>query len=168
VGPILATSTPVLLRIPAIGVVSPLISLGLNKDGSVEVPAPGANYDRAGWYRASPTPGALGPAVIIGHVDSATDDRSVFFSLGSLKPGARVEVSREDGIVAIFEIDRIQRYNKNAFPTELVYGNTNRAALRLITCGGPIDERTGHYRDNVIVWASLVGPTPTPTPMLEP
>ena len=168
VGPVLARSTPVSLRIPAIGVASQLIGLGKNKDGTVEVPAPGPNYNRAGWYRPSPTPGSLGPAVIIGHVDSATERRSVFFKLGSLKPGARVEVSRVDGITAIFEVDAIRRYNRNAFPTQLVYGNTNHAALRLITCGGPIDPKTGHYRDNVIVWASLVGPTPAPTPMLEP
>lgn len=168
VGPVLERSTPVSLRISSISVASPLIGLGQNKDGTVEVPSPGPNYDRAGWYRPSPTPGSLGPAVIIGHVDSATEPRSVFFKLGSLRPGARVEVGRVDGLTAVFEVDSVRRYNRNAFPTQLVYGNTDHAALRLITCGGPIDPKTGHYRDNVIVWASLVGPTPTPTPMLEP
>jgi len=155
-GLVLPSSVPVIIRIPAIGVSSPVQLLGQNSDGSMQVPAPGSpRYDQAGWYRYSPTPGALGPAVIAGHLDSV-DGPSVFFRLGSLHLNDAVLVTRADGSVAVFTIDGVRRYAKSSFPTQLVYGNTDHAALRLITCGGSIDPATGHYRDNVVVLASLV------------
>lgn len=155
VGPVLPASAPVTLAIPAIDVRSPVQRLGLTPEGTLEVPAPGPHYDEAGWYRYSPTPGSLGPAVIVGHLDSARG-RSIFFRLGGLKPHDRVLVTRADGSVAVFEVNAVRRYRKNQFPTQLVYGNTNHAALRLITCGGPIDRTSGHHRDNIVVLASLL------------
>ena len=121
------------------------------------MPQPGPDYDRAGWYRYSPTPGVLGPAIIVGHVDSAHGGPSVFFRLGELHPRDLVRVTRHDGTTAVFSVERVQRFAKRAFPTQMVYGNTDHPALRLITCGGPFDRRTGHYLDNVVVTASLVG-----------
>jgi len=156
VGQVLPASAPVALDIPAIGVSSRVQRLGQTAEGAMEVPAPGPHYDEAGWYRFSPMPGSLGPAVIAGHVDSATTGPSVFFRLSSLRPRDRVRVSRVDGSVAVFAVDEVRRFQKARFPSRLVYGNTDHAALRLITCGGPIDRDTGHYRDNVVVLASLV------------
>lgn len=156
VGPIMATSNPVSLAIPAIGVQSSLLSLGQTAQGSLEVPGPGPDYNKAAWYRLSPTPGSLGPAVILGHVDSKADGPSVFYRLGSLHPRDKVRITRADGSVATFAVDDVRRYHKTAFPTQLVYGNTDHAALRLITCGGPFDRDTGSYQDNIVVRASLV------------
>jgi sortase (surface protein transpeptidase) len=153
---VLPRSTPVALAIPAIGVRSALQRLGQTRAGTLEVPAPGPHYDEAGWYRFSPTPGSLGPSVIVGHVDSAADGPSIFFRLGSLRPHDKVRVTRADGTVAVFAVDDVRRYRKSHFPTQLVYGNTDHAALRLITCGGPLTP-AGHYRDNIVVRASLVG-----------
>lgn len=153
---VLPRSKPVAIDIPAIGVRSSLISLGLNADGTVQVPS-GNSYDRAGWYKYSPTPGSVGPAVILGHVSGA-DGASVFFKLRELRPGNKVMVARKDGSVAVFTIKRVRHYPKNRFPTELIYGNTNHAGLRLITCGGLFDSSTGHYLDNIVAFASLVGP----------
>lgn len=155
----MTSSAPVRLSIPAIGVSSTLLRLGQNADGTLEVPAPGPHYDQAGWYRYSPTPGAVGPAVIAGHVDSARGGPSVFFRLGKLRPGDTVSVARADGSVAVFAVDDVRRFPKAAFPTALVYGNTDHAALRLITCGGPFDRSSGHYLDNVVVTASLIRAT---------
>jgi hypothetical protein len=145
---------PVALTIGAIGVKTRLQRVGLAPDGSLEVPAPGPAYDVPGWYRYSPTPGSLGPSVIVGHVDSAADGPSVFWRLGSLRAHEIVQVTRADGSVAVFAIDDVRRFRKTSFPTKLVYGDTDHAALRLITCGGPLE--SGHYRDNVVVRASLV------------
>jgi hypothetical protein len=150
----MSRSKPVAIDIPAVGVHSALLSLGLNGDGTVQVPS-GATYDEAGWYRYSPTPGSIGPAVILGHV-TGPGRESVFFRLGELRPGNRVTVSREDGSVAVFQIERIRRYPKKRFPTELVYGNTDRASIRLITCGGMFNLSTGHFLDNVIAFGILV------------
>ena len=152
---VLPRSKPLVLDIPSIGVHSSLLSLGLNADGSVQVPS-GTSYDEAGWYRFSPTPGSLGPAVILGHVDSGARGASVFFDLGHLRPGNRVMVTRRDRSIAVFEVTGVRRYPKDRFPTQLVYGNTDHAALRLITCGGVFNFSTGHYVDNVVVFASLV------------
>jgi hypothetical protein len=155
-GPVLATSAPVALAIPAIDVRSRLLHLGLAADGSMEVPS-GTHYNLAGWYRYSPAPGALGPAIITGHVDSAAQGPSVFFRLGSLRPHDTVLITRADRSVAVFAVDDVRRYPKRRFPLKLVYGNTNHAALRLITCGGAFDRASGHYLDNIVVTASLEG-----------
>jgi hypothetical protein len=152
----LPRSKPVAIDIPAIGVHSVLLFLGLNSDGTVQVPW-GASFNQAGWYEHSPTPGSVGPSVILGHVDSGHYGASVFFKLGDLRPGDKAMVTRRDGRVAVFEVTGVRHYPKDHFPTDLVYGNTNNAALRLITCGGSFNFSTGHYVDNIIVFASLVG-----------
>jgi len=155
-GPRTVAAAPLAITIPAIGVRSPLLYLGLNADGTLAVPAPGPHYNEAGWYRYSPTPGSPGPAVIVGHVDSTAEGPSVFFRLASLRPHDTVLITRVDGTVAVFTVDAVQRYPKQHFPVQLVYSATNRAALRLITCGGRFDRSSGHYVDNVVVLASLV------------
>src|SRR4051794_9883361 len=158
-GLLLPAAAPTHLEVPAIGVSSDLLDLGLNPDGTVEVP-PLAADSRAGWFTGSPTPGALGPAVLLGHVDSAEYGPGVFFDLGALRPGDEVSVSREDGSVAVFAVDRVASFPKDAFPTLEVYGNTDHAALRLITCGGDFDAGTRIYLDNIVAFASLVSTHP--------
>jgi hypothetical protein len=153
----LPQSPPLVIEIPAIGVHSELQYLGLTADNRLEVPAPGPRFDEAAWYKYSSTPGSAGPAVILGHVDSGGYGPSVFFNLGGLQPGDEVLVTRADGLVAVFQVDEVGRYHKDEFPTFLVYGDTPNATLRLITCGGDFDRDTGHYLDNIIVFASLVG-----------
>jgi len=152
----LRPSPPVSIDIAAINLHAPLGSVGLAPDGTIGVPAPGPDYDVPGWYRYSPTPGALGPAVIIGHLDTLHTGPSVFFRLGELTPGQRIEVRRADGRIAVFQITAIAAYAKRLFPTGEVFGDLGYAGLRLITCGGPIEPATGHYRDNTVVFATLV------------
>ena len=153
----LARSVPVRLQIAAIGVDSTLMDLGLEDDGSMEVP-PGAFP--AGWYTGAPTPGELGPAIIAGHVD--LKGPGVFFDLHKLKPGDRVNVTRKDGTRPAFRVTRVEQFPKDQFPTRKVYGNIDRAGLRLITCGGKFNSRSGHYDDNVVAFADLVAPSPSP------
>ncbi len=133
-----------------------MLTLGLKADGTNEVPS-GASFDEAGWYKYSPTPGSVGPSVILGHVDSGNYGASVFFKLAKLQPGDKVLVTRRDGTVAVFQITGVREVSKTAFPTKLVYGNTDSAKIRLITCGGRFDSSTGHYVDNIIVFGSLIG-----------
>jgi len=94
--------------------------------------------------------------VIFGPVDSKANGASVFFKLGALRPRDKVRITREDHSVAVFAVDSVRRFEKSQFPTQLVYGNTDHAALRLITCGGAFDRDTGSYTDNIVVLASLV------------
>ncbi len=152
-GPVLAASKPVSLDIASIDVHSPkLVDLAYAQGGALEVPK---DFDLPGWFSPGPTPGQFGPAVIAGHVDSKAGP-AVFYRLGALKPGASIKVGRADGTTATFTVDRVQRYPKDRFPTAQVYGNTtNRAELRLITCGGTFDSKTGHYLDNVVAYAHL-------------
>lgn len=140
------------LEIPAIGVSTPLITLGLNADRTMQVPA---NFARAGWYKHSPIPGAIGPSVIAGHVDSRSGP-AVFYRLKELAAGDRVTVRYGDGRTAEFAVDRIEQHPKDAFPHDRVYGETAGAELRLITCGGIFDPSRSAHRDNVIVYATLV------------
>ena len=150
---------PVSVAIPAIGVTSDIMRLGLNDDGTVQVP-PLSPDDIAGWYERGPAPGAVGPAVILGHVDSAQYGPAVFFERGALQAGATVDVTRADGSVATFVVDRVEKHPKDEFPTIDVYGNTDDAQLRLITCGGNFDSAARSYEDNIIVFATLTGTRP--------
>ena len=154
-GPLLGAAVPVRVSIPAIGVSSSLLQLGLNPDRTVQVPPLSAD-SQAGWYRYSPTPGQLGPAVLLGHVDSAEYGPGVFFKLGALRPGDSVTVDRADHRAAVFRVERVVSYPKDHFPTLEVYGNTDHAALRLITCGGKFDLSTHNYESNIVAYASLV------------
>lgn len=148
----LARSVPVRLRIPAIGVDTPVIRLGLASDGTVQVP-PVTAHDRAGWYRNSPTPGQVGPSVILGHVTVGSYGDGVFRRLAQLRRGDRITARLANGTQASFGVTRLRTVAKSAFPSGEVYGDVNRPELRLITCGGP---RTGTgYQDNVIVFATL-------------
>lgn len=156
---ILPRSKPVSLDIPAIDVHSVVRDLGLTTEGALETPAPGPFYDDAAWYRYSPTPGSLGPAILLGHVDSAANGPSVFFRLGELRRGDRVSVTRADDSIAVFVVDEVRQYPKNDFPTDTVYGDIDHAGLRIITCGGAFDDSAGHYLDNIVVFASLAEPS---------
>jgi sortase (surface protein transpeptidase) len=147
----LARSVPRRVQIPVLGVDSKLMALGLADDGTMEVP-PGAFP--AGWFTGAPTPGEVGPAIIVGHVDRH-GRRGVFGDLHRLKHGDRITVLRADRSSAIFLVDRVRAFDKDEFPTATVYGNTPDAALRLITCGGDFDRRRHRYRDNVVVFAQL-------------
>jgi sortase (surface protein transpeptidase) len=145
-------AAPVSLTIPIIGVKTNLIRLGLNPNGTLQVPSTTAV---AGWYTGSPRPGAIGSAIIVGHVDSYRGP-GIFFRLKQLSRGDRVYIRRADGTLAVFRVTLVQIYLKDHFPTESVYGPTPDAELRLITCGGTFDSTTGHYLSNIIVYAVQV------------
>lgn len=141
---------PLAVEIPAIGVRARLVPLGLNADGTLEVPS---RFDRAGWWTGGPRPGERGPAVVAGHVDSTTGP-AVFFRIGELRRGDAVRILRRDGTSARFVVRRSAHYPKSGFPTARVYGPTRRAALRLITCSGDFNDASGHYLDNTVVYAT--------------
>ncbi|GAA3451892.1 class F sortase [Dactylosporangium matsuzakiense] len=153
----LGASTPVRLAIPAIGVDTPLMSLGLNPDGTVEVPPVAADAP-AGWYRNLRTPGEVGPAVVLGHVDTAHEGPAVFYRLRELRPGDPISVRRADGSVAVFVAERVVEVPKSDFPTEDVYGPVDYPALRLVTCGGTFDHLRHTYKGNTLVYARLQPP----------
>lgn len=157
---ILPPSPPVSLVVPAIGIKASIIALGRNADGTIQVPSLDDPNAEPGWYENSPSPGTLGPAIILGHIDSRQSGPGVFYSLSDLKQGDAVDVARADGTVAMFTIDAVQTVPKSSFPTLEVYGNLNHAGLRLISCGGEFDPDALSYESNVIVFASLVGSRP--------
>jgi hypothetical protein len=155
-GPSLHRSLPVSVAIPAIGVRSGLLRLGRNPDGTIAVPSLVTSADEAAWYKYSATPGQTGTAVIEGHVDSYQGP-AVFFRLGALRPGDHIDVTLADGITAIFRVTGVREYAKDKFPSKIVYGPADYAALRLITCGGSFDYATGHYLNSVVVFAVMDG-----------
>lgn len=148
-----ADRRPSKLSIPVIDVSSTVDPLGLNADGSLEVPARGPSYDHAGWFTGSPSPGESGPAVLLGHVNGRGGVPSVFFRLAELQAGDLVSVDKFDGSQSVFEVYRIEQYPKDQFPTTTVYGDTAGPELRLITCAGAWDAEVSHYRDNTVVYA---------------
>jgi sortase (surface protein transpeptidase) len=146
-----ATPVPTRISVPKIHVVSRLTRLGRAADGTVEVPG---QWEVAGWYEQGPRPGDPGSAVILGHVDSKRGP-AVFFRLRELRRGDRVDITRADGSTVRFVVQRTASYDKQRFPTDEVYYPTLMPTLRLVTCGGQFDFTTGHYRSNIIVFATL-------------
>jgi hypothetical protein len=150
----LEASPPIRVEIAAVGVSALVGPLGLNRDGTLEVPA---DFSRAGWYTGRPTPGEAGPAIIVAHRASRRGP-GAFWKLPDVGPGQEIVVTRADGRRVRFTVDRVEQHRKAAFPTGAVYGPTPETALRLITCGGPFEPALGdHYRDNVIVFARMTG-----------
>ena len=147
-----ATPVPVRIEIPSIGVASPLDRLGRAADRTVEVPD---RWERAGWYAEGTRPGDPGSAVILGHVDSKRDGPAVFFRLRDLRRGDEIKVVLADGSTVRFAVDRTEQYPKDRFPTDDVYYPTLTPALRLVTCGGEFDPANGHYKSNIIVFATM-------------
>jgi len=153
-GPSLRRSIPVTVDIPSIGVHTRLLHLGVNADGTLQVPPLTTSADEAAWYKYSATPGQIGSSVIEGHVDSYRGP-AVFFRLGALRPGDAVDVTLTDGVTAVFRVTGVREYAKSRFPAKIIYGAADYAALRLITCGGVFDYTTGHYLSSTVVFASL-------------
>ena len=150
----LEASRPIRVDVAAVGVTAPIGPLGLNRDGTLEVPS---NFARAGWYTGRPTPGEAGPAIIVAHRSSRRGP-GAFWKLPEVKPGQQIVVTRADRRRVLFAVDRVEQHRKDAFPTAAVYGPTPETALRLITCGGPFEPALGdHYRDNIIVFARMTG-----------
>ena len=152
----LPRSVPTTISIPRIGVRAPIMSLGLKPDGTIEVP-PLTDAMKAGWYSLGASPGEVGNAVVVGHVDSAKLGPAVFFNLGSLVKGDTISVARQDGSTATFVVDQVTSYPKASFPTDLVYGPSDKPSLRVVTCGGAFDASAGSYLNNVIVLATMTG-----------
>lgn len=146
---------PTRVTVPAIGLDADVIRLGLNSDGTLEVPS---DFSQTGWWTGGSAPGEPGPAVIAGHVDSRSGP-AVFYRLRDLSPGDLITVSDEDGDEISYEVDRLEQHPKDDFPTQAVYGPTEESTLRLITCGGSFDRSVRSYRDNIIVFASIAQPT---------
>jgi sortase (surface protein transpeptidase) len=144
---------PVRISVPAIGVRAPLIPLGLNRDGTAEVPK---SFSVAGWFRPGPEPGERGAAVILGHVDSKSGP-GVFYHLKALRRGDRIRIRLVNRKTIQFVVTGSMEAPKNHFPTRIVFAHTSVPTLRLVTCGGGFNYATGHYLDNYIVFARLVG-----------
>ncbi|WP_250214129.1 class F sortase [Acrocarpospora catenulata] len=155
VDPIVSTGAvvPAKLVIPQLGVSAPLRQVGVLRSGEVQVP-PLSQPKVAGWYKLGPVPGQPGPAVILGHVTTRRGP-AVFSRLREVRRGNKIQVVRTDGSVAEFTVDGVEQVSKNTFPTKRVYGSLDTAGLRLITCGGVYNRKTGHYTDNIIVYATL-------------
>lgn len=140
------------LEIPSIGVSAHAVDLGLERNGSLEVPK---RYEHVGLWKNGPEPGKRGPAVIAGHVDSRTAP-AVFYRLRELRPGDRVRWKGDNGVTEKFVVTRSEDHPKAQFPTARVYGKTRRRELRLITCSGPADSSGRRSVNNLIVYARQV------------
>jgi sortase (surface protein transpeptidase) len=149
----LGRAEPVQVVIPSIGVDTSLVDLGLNGDGTLEVPV---NFAKAGWFTGGNLPGDPSgrPALIAGHVDDHTGP-AVFYKLRDLAVGQEVEVVRADNSVAVFEVTDHQQYPKDAFPADQVYAPVADSELVLITCTGAFDQTVRSYEDNLVVRARL-------------
>jgi len=150
----LERARPTRIDIADLGVHADITDVGLEPDGTIEVPDL-SSPDLTGWFELGPSPGEVGPAAIVGHVDSRRSGAAVFYPLGGITAGTRIEVTRADGAVAVFTVDLVESYDKDDFPYDAVFADTGYPSLRLITCGGSFDRLRGSYTHNVVVYATL-------------
>jgi len=151
--PPMQPSNPIRLVIDRLGIDAPVMSVGLQRNGAIQVP-PVDDPNLVGWYRHGPTPGQAGPAIMLGHKDTRTDS-AVFRRLEEIRNGDQIKVYRRDGTMAVFTVGGVEQTSKETFPTQRVYGDQEHAQLHLITCGGSYNRRLGHYSDNIIVYATM-------------
>lgn len=141
---------PTRVRVPDIQVDSDLIYTNLNSDGTIETPSV-HSPKQASWFKGSPRPGDVGPAIVLGHVDGDRQ-QGVFYRLRQLKVGSQITIDREDRSTISFTVYKVVHADKDHFPTDLVYGNTDDSQIRLITCGGVFNRSERSYEDNIIVF----------------
>lgn len=151
--PPMQPSTPMSLSIKRLGIKAPIKPLGVDRQNRIETP-PIENRNLVGWYRHSSTAGEVGPSVLVGHKDTRTTS-AVFSRVGEIVYGDKIEVQRRDGTTAVFTVAGVEQISKTTFPTDRVYGDRDTAQLHVITCGGVYNRNTGHYTDNIIVYATL-------------
>jgi LPXTG-site transpeptidase (sortase) family protein len=153
-------SEPTELSIPDVAIQTSLLTVGRNADNTIKVPD---SYETAGWYKHSPTPGEIGPTIIVGHVDSYRGP-AVFWRLSQMQPMQLVKIKRADGQTVTYQVTDVKQFDQNNFPTNEVYGNITHAGLRLITCGGVYNRSTNSYSHNTVVYATMVfEPSPVVT-----
>lgn len=145
----LPRSTPTALHLPSINVDAPIVGVSQDANGAIEVPGP----EETGWYTLGPSPGEIGPAVIVGHVDYVTIGPAVFWNLRDMQPGDEISVDRQDGTSVKFKVTAVESYEQDAFPTQKVYGNIGYPGLRLVTCDGDFNYATHHYSNDLVVYA---------------
>lgn len=151
--PVLAKSEPLQVRVPSVGIDAKVETVGRKDDGTMETPP--LDQSIAGWYKLGPTPGELGPSIIVGHVDTY-EGPAIFYRLKDIKPKEIIEVSRADGSLVKFEVTELQQFEQNNFPTDKVYGNIDHAGIRLITCGGVFNKDTQRYSHNTVVFGKMI------------
>ena len=146
---------PARLRIPALRLDATVAQVGVNaRTGEFDVPP---SVDRVGWYRFGPgLTATAGSIVVAGHVDSADQGEGAFFRLSTLAPGDTMSLTGPDGADRAFEVVARERYRKTRIPLDKYFARDGAPRLTLITCGGPFDTKTGHYRDNIVVTAKPV------------
>jgi sortase (surface protein transpeptidase) len=144
---------PTSVKIPKIGAESSLLAVAVKTDGSISVPSVHTPM-QAAWYKLSPVPGDVGPAIVLGHVDGDKKP-GIFYKLKDLAPGDEVDIDRSDGRKLKFVVARVTQVPKDDFPRDAVYGNSDKPELRLITCGGAFDHAEHSYKDNIVVYAKL-------------
>jgi LPXTG-site transpeptidase (sortase) family protein len=153
--------TPRAIRIPALNVTSSDVApMGLKPDNTLQTPPLSKAGSEAGWYDESPVPGDTGPSIVVAHIDG-NGKLGLFAHLSQLQAGDQVQVDRSDGQTATFTISRVLTVDKKSFPSQLVYGDTPDAELRMVTCGGLADPVHHRYLGQTIVFARLTGMTPT-------
>lgn len=149
----LSRSEPTHIAVPSVGIDADVISVGRDSDGSIATPP---LFDWVtGWYKYSPTPGEIGPSVIVGHVDTYKG-ASVFWRLREVSRGDIINIKRKDGRTVKFKVTALKQFDQDNFPTDKVYGNLKHPGLRLITCGGAFNERTQSYTQNTVVYAFMI------------
>lgn len=147
----LPRSIPLQIEIQSINLQSKIVQTDINPDNTLAVPK---DYGVVAWYESSPTPGEVGPSILVGHATSSWGD-GIFANLSKVKKGDAIMVLRADGDIAEFTVDDVLEFPQDSFPTDKVYGNINYSGLRIITCGGVYNYLTGNYSNNIVVFSSL-------------
>jgi sortase (surface protein transpeptidase) len=151
--PAAQSNWPARLVIPALDIDATVQRTGITARGNMAVPT---NYDDVGWYRYGPPPGALGSAVIAGHVDNGAGFPAVFSELHHVRPGDTVAILTAEGETIRFVVERVEHFSVEEMPTGEIFAHTDSARLNLITCAGSWDPEREMYTQRLVVYAVQV------------
>jgi LPXTG-site transpeptidase (sortase) family protein len=146
--PSLEDMLPAQLSISSIGLTSPIVPVGVNAKGEMDVPSGKTN--QVGWYKSGTTPGYVGSAVLDAHVFAA------FKNLDQVQTGDDVYVTTQGGQQLHFKVYETKTDSIADVPLDRLFNAADGEYLNLITCAGAWSPELDTYTERFVVYAKLV------------
>ncbi|MCR2827830.1 class F sortase [Microbacterium sp. zg.Y909] len=145
------SAAPQQLASADLGIDMPVVPVGVQDDGSMEIPVDPAV---AGWYRYGPAPAdADGTTVLAAHVDSRVYGIGPLSVLRDAQPGQTLQLTDADGAVTSYTVESVTYIPRAELPVDQLFDRDGPRSLVVITCGGEFDEQSRTYSDNVVLVA---------------
>ncbi|WP_256758685.1 class F sortase [Cohnella sp. WQ 127256] len=145
---------PSRLFIPTIGVHAGIEPVDVSSTGQMGVPK---STDKVGYLSSGILPGAVGNAVMDGHVDTY-NGKAIFYHLKNLKKGDPVFIKNDKERSIEFIVESIEIFKTSEAPINRIFGPMNEPRLNLITCAGKYSRSKREHEARLVVFTRRVSP----------